>query len=252
MEIPMYAGNGRMWAVILCVSFALPRLFLGQQEPTIPRKDSTPEQEAYRQCEAKYRGLHAQAKQVFDTEMAREKAGDCPDAKTDYDFNVCYGKQLLITDQNLKSYEGFIRELAVPPPQMPGQPAVERSLLPAHGIAEPVLSSPEFGREFERIEQSWGQYRERASAAALHQFEGGHGWTKLPNGVRAEAGARPHARTKDDLWRGTASVRAERRPPRWRLNVPLPVSFVGHGRATGLGCAEMRIRTLPTMALPTN
>jgi hypothetical protein len=48
----------------------------------------------------------SQAKQVFDTEMSRENAGDCPDAKTDYDFNVCYGKQLTITDQNLKSYEG--------------------------------------------------------------------------------------------------------------------------------------------------
>src|SRR5208282_1183415 len=170
----MHAGNGRAWAVTLCASFVLPPLFLGQQGPAIPKKDPTPEQEAYRQYEANHRGLQAQAKQVFDTEMAREKAGDCPDAKTDYDFNVCFGKQLTITDQNLKTYEGFIRELMAPPPRAPGQPAVETNP-PASGIAGPVLSPAEFEREFERVEQSWWQYRENACAAAFHQFEGGTG-----------------------------------------------------------------------------
>jgi uncharacterized protein YecT (DUF1311 family) len=170
----MHAGNGRMWAVILCASFVLPPLLLGQQGPAIAKKDSTPEQETQRQYEAKHHALQAQAKQVFDTEMAREKAVDCPDAKSDYDFNACFGKQLTITDQNLKSYEGFIRELMAPPPQMPGQPAVETNP-PANGIAGPVLSPADFAHEFESVEQSWGQYREVACAAAFHQFEGGTG-----------------------------------------------------------------------------
>ena len=170
----MHAGNGRMWAVTLCASFVLAPFFLGQPGPSTAKQGPTPEQEAYRQFEAKHRGLQAQAKQVFDTEMAREKTGDCPDAKTDYDFNVCFGRQLDVTDQNLKSYEDFIRDLMAPPPQMAGQPAVDTSPQ-ANGIAGPVLSSSEFEHEFERVEQSWGQYREAACAAAFHQFDGGTG-----------------------------------------------------------------------------
>ncbi len=170
----MHAGNGRRWAATLCAGFALPLLILGQEDPAIPKKGPTPEQEVYRQYLVQHRGLQTQAKQVFDTEMAREKAGDCPDAQSDYDFNLCYGKQLTITDQNLKSYEGFIRGLIAAPPQVSGQPAVETNL-PANGIAGPVLSSPEFEREFERVEQSWEQYREVACSAAFHQFGGGTG-----------------------------------------------------------------------------
>jgi hypothetical protein len=170
----MHAGNGRVWAATLCASFALPLLFLGQEGPAIPKKGPTPEQEAYRQYLAEHHGLQTQAKQVFDTEMAREKARDCPDAQSDYDFNLCYGKQLTITNQNLKRYEGFIRGLIAAPPQVSGQPAVETNLS-ANGIVGPVLSSPEFEREFERVEQSWEQYSEVACSAAFHQFGGGTG-----------------------------------------------------------------------------
>jgi uncharacterized protein YecT (DUF1311 family) len=170
----MHAGNGRMWTFTLCAGSVLPLLILGQQGSIIPNKGPISEQEVYRQSVAQHRGLQAQAKQVFEMEMAREKMGDCPAAKSDYEFNVCYGKQLAITDQNLNSYEGFIRKLLAPPPQVSGQPAVEGNL-PANGIAGPVLSSPEFEREFERVEQSWAQYREVACSAAFHQFEGGTG-----------------------------------------------------------------------------
>jgi len=169
----MYGGNGRMLIVILCAGFVLPSLLLGQQELADP-KGVTPEQEAYRQYRAKYRSLQAQAKQVFDAEIAREKAGECLAVKTDYDFNVCYGKELTITNQNLKSYESFILELMAPPPQMPGQPEVQTSP-PANGIAGPAFTSREFEQEFERVEQSWTHYREVACTAAFHQLEGGTG-----------------------------------------------------------------------------
>ena len=117
-----------MWTLTLCAGSVLPLLILGQQGSTIPNKGPISEREVYRQSVAQHRGLQAQAKQVFETEMAREKMGDCPNAKSDYEFNVCYGKQLAITDQNLNSYEGFIRELVAPPPQVSGQPAVEGNL----------------------------------------------------------------------------------------------------------------------------
>jgi uncharacterized protein YecT (DUF1311 family) len=145
-----------------------------QQTPARPKKILTPEQKVYQQQRKEYmakrQSLQAQAKEVFDAETAREKAGDCPDAKTTYDFNICYGKQTATTDQNLKSYEGIIRELLAPGPRMPDQ---ADSNMP--GIAGPVLTPQQFLEEFDRVEQSWRQYRETACKAAFHQFDGGTG-----------------------------------------------------------------------------
>jgi uncharacterized protein YecT (DUF1311 family) len=118
--------------------------------------------------------LQDQGKQVFAAEMAREKAGDCPNAQSDSDFNVCFGKQLTITGENLTIYEKIIRELMAPPPQAPGQPAAGTDL-PVHGIAGPSLSSARLSAEFERVEQAWRQYSKVACAAAFHQFDGGTG-----------------------------------------------------------------------------
>jgi hypothetical protein len=77
---------------------------------------------------------------------------------------------LAITDENLKSYEGFIHDLQTPPPPIPGVPALN-----SPGPAGPSLSSQELAAEFDRVEQSWRQYRETACTAAFHQFEGGTG-----------------------------------------------------------------------------
>jgi hypothetical protein len=87
-----------------------------------------------------------------------------------------------------------------PRPQMPGQPTVETNL-PANGIAGPVLSSPEFEREFESVAQSWGQYREVACAAALHQFEGGTGGPSFQLQCELKR-AREHMRELRMIYRG--------------------------------------------------
>jgi hypothetical protein len=143
MEILMNMGHKRLLAMTLCGGFVLLPLLFGQQgsdqqTPAKPKKVLTPEQKVYRQqwkeYMAKRQGLQAQAKAVFDAEMAREKAGDCPEAKTTYDFNICYGEQTAITEENLKSYEGIIRELMAPQPRMPGESATEM-----HGPAGAAL-----------------------------------------------------------------------------------------------------------------
>lgn len=165
----MYGENGLLRAVILCIGLVPPFSF-GQQGPAYPKKVLAPQQETYQQWETKYRSLQAQGKQVFDAEMAREKAGDCPDAQTTSDFNTCFGRQLTITGQNLKSYEGIIRELMVPSPQ----PSVEKSGS-VNGLAGPSLTPARQAAEFGRVEQSWRQYSKAACAAAYHQFDGGSG-----------------------------------------------------------------------------
>jgi uncharacterized protein YecT (DUF1311 family) len=167
------------WAITLCgmtimIAILLSQQCSGQQDTTKPKKVLTPEQVAYQRewkvFMAKRQSLQAQAKQVFDTEMAREKAGDCPDADTTYASNVCFGKEGTITEQNLKSYEGIIQGLLAPPPQMPGQATTDMP-----GPAGPALTPTQLSEEFERVEKSWREYRKTACTTAFHQFSGGTG-----------------------------------------------------------------------------
>lgn len=146
----------------------------GQQSSATTKKAPTPDQLAFQRQTSAFRAkrlsLQGLAKQIFDAEMSREKAGDCPNADTTYDVNVCLGKQLTITDQALESYEGVIEGLLAPWPQMPGQANTN-----APGPAGPSFTPKQHSEEFERVEKAWREYREAACTAAFHQFEGGTG-----------------------------------------------------------------------------
>jgi uncharacterized protein YecT (DUF1311 family) len=112
--------------------------------------------------------LEAQAKQILDTEMAREKADACPNASSTYEIKVCYGKQIDVTEENLKSFEATIRDLLAPGPQLPGEPVV-----PPPGPEGPSLTAAREQAELDKVEQVWRQYREAACGAAFHQYAGG-------------------------------------------------------------------------------
>jgi uncharacterized protein YecT (DUF1311 family) len=142
---------GFMLTMALCVSVFVQPLIFGQQ---LPNRQS----------------LQAQAKQVFDAEMAREKAGDCPDAQNTADFDNCFADRLTLADQSLKRYEDIIRELTDPSPQENNHP---QEATP--GIAGPTLTPQQHLAEFDRIEESWHHYTTVACKAAFHQFEGGTG-----------------------------------------------------------------------------
>ena len=53
--------------------------------------------------------LRAVAKQAFDAEMAREKGGDCPGSRSNYDWKLCLGHERDITDRNYEAFAGVIR-----------------------------------------------------------------------------------------------------------------------------------------------
>lgn len=139
------------------------------QQPVPPRKTLTPEQQEYqrklREYMTKRIDLQAQAKQIFDAEMAREKARDCPNATAAYDANLCIGKVVGVTDQNLKQFEAIIREIIASAPEQPGGPR--------GGPAGPALTSAESATEFDNVEQPWHQYRNVACTAARNQMGGG-------------------------------------------------------------------------------
>jgi uncharacterized protein YecT (DUF1311 family) len=163
-----------VFGILILLPLSFGQQTLAQSEPPKPTKVLTPEQKAYqqewREYMAKRHGLQAQAKQVFESEMSREKARDCPEAQTTYDSNICYGNQVKITDQNLKSYGDIIQDLMAPMPQVPGKSADNMP-----GPAGPSLTPEQILEEFDHVEEVWRQYRETACTAAYHQFDGGTG-----------------------------------------------------------------------------
>lgn len=140
-----------------------------ERQAASPRKTLSNEQQEYqRQWRAymvKRPDLQAHAKKVFDAEMAREKAGDCPNAVATYDINACFGEDVSITDQNLKQYEAIVRELIASAPEDPGGPA--------EGPSGPALTSAQSVAEFDDVEQAWYRYRTLACKAARDQMGGG-------------------------------------------------------------------------------
>src|SRR5947209_9253324 len=95
-EVFIIMWNRRLPMASLCGSLLFLPLLLNQQASDQqasrrPKKVLTPEQQVYQQQRKEYMAkrqtLQAQAKQVFDAEMAREKVTDCPNADSTYDFN---------------------------------------------------------------------------------------------------------------------------------------------------------------------
>lgn len=179
----MRGGNSHNLAILLFgILLLLPCSFSQQSQsqsaPARPKKVLTPGQITlqHRATEtmARRQSLQAQAKQIFDAEMSREKAGDCPDAQTTAAVNNCFSEEGNTTQQNLTAFEGIIRELILPDPQLPPQPDTEPGQ-PVMGIGGPVLTPQQHAGKFDQVEQRWRQYRDTACTAAFHQFDGGTG-----------------------------------------------------------------------------
>jgi uncharacterized protein YecT (DUF1311 family) len=205
IEVDMNTKHNGSWAVARCVTMIVMGVFLngqsfGQQSPEKPKKVLTPEQMAYRRqshaYQAKRLSLQAEAKQVFEAETAREKAGDCREANSIYEFNICYGKELAITEQNLKSYEGIIHGLMTPGPQMPGLASTNQP-----GVAGPTLTPEQLSEEFDSVEKSWRAYREAACTAGFHQFDGGTGGPSFEEECELKL-TRDHMRELDMIYGG--------------------------------------------------
>ena len=146
-----------------------------QQTDARPKKILTPEQLEFqqhvKQYEATREDLQAQANRAFDSEIAREKAGDCPSAKSTYEFNVCYGKETGTSNQNLTDFEEGIRNLLAL--EYPDFPAKSATRMP--GSTSPQTASDQEPAEFDHHEQAWHSYLDAACTAAHHQFGGGTG-----------------------------------------------------------------------------
>jgi uncharacterized protein YecT (DUF1311 family) len=117
---------------------------------------------------AKRLELQEESKELLASEQKREDAGDRNDANTTYAMNICFSKELGITQNHLGRVEEIIRTL-----QLGSQAEDDDSSPGKTDPAGPVLSPKRMDAEFEQVEQQWQQYRETACKAAFHQFQGG-------------------------------------------------------------------------------
>lgn len=112
--------------------------------------------------------LQQQAKAAFDREMARQKAGDCPHARSTYDENLCLGKAIHTTLANYQSFSGALRSLL-------GQknPMMGASLGDMIGPTGKPLTAEQMTKEFDQVEAGWETYRKAQCSAAYDFFKGG-------------------------------------------------------------------------------
>jgi len=187
---------------ICCCLLISVQLLPAPQNPGRPKKILTPEQQAYqrelKQLWAERQRLRAQAKQAFDAEMGREKAGDCPSARTNYDWNMCLSREAGVTDGNYKTFAEAIRsDLGLKEPLAPGEKA---GPLPP-GPAGPQLTPEENLAEFDRLEAAWKPYLDAACTATFHQFGGGTGGPPAAGECRQRM-VREHMRELDQIYYG--------------------------------------------------
>lgn len=126
----------------------------------------------YRQAVAKFfqqrSQLQQQAKAAFNHEMARKKAGDCPDARTTYDEVMCLSKSIQTAEANFKAFSGAIRALLGQKYPMMGASA--RDMI---GPTGKPLTAEQMTKEFDQAEANWEAYRKTQCGAAYDLFKGG-------------------------------------------------------------------------------
>jgi len=181
--------------ILGCVLSVLTAGF-GQQAPSGPKTVLTPEQQSLPQ-QAKLAGadrgnLRNEGQEAFDAEMAREKAGDCPGAHSNYEFMMCSQKALAVAEQHLKTYQEMIRDLlSRRGADLAGQPAPP-------GPSGPLTSGQPMA-EFDHLEQVWRPYLDAACTAAFNQFRGGTGGASSANACSLRF-LRSHMRDLDGIY----------------------------------------------------
>ena len=135
------------------------------------QKVLTPEQKEYQaefaQWQAQRKELNIKAKSVLGDEMAREKAGDCPNASSTREELECLSTEMAKTQSNYETFAGAIRGmLAMSVPMMPGQK-------PASGPTGMERTATELVEEFDQLEAEAKKYRTEAGTVAFNQYKGG-------------------------------------------------------------------------------
>jgi uncharacterized protein YecT (DUF1311 family) len=138
-----------LWRPLIAVLIASQPALAAQQSQR-PKKVLTPEQAAYQQkmktYDAEFFRLRGVANSAFAAEAAREKAEECPNAKTTIAIDQCVANEHGLTEANSNTFIASLRAmLALPMPNMstdgnsasqPGDSAMPKSPTAAFDAAD--------------------------------------------------------------------------------------------------------------------
>jgi len=109
--------------------------------------------------------LQKVAKTALEGEMAREKAGDCPNANNTREMNECYGTELGTSMANYKAYVGALRAMLAQSSPW-GEPTES-------GPTGKPLSEAERLAKFDQMERAWSEYEAAMTNGAFGLYKGG-------------------------------------------------------------------------------
>jgi hypothetical protein len=111
--------------------------------------------------------LQKEAGTLFEREMAREKAGDCPNALVTREINDCVGKEVETSTANYQVYAASLRAMLVQK-----NPWGENENAAAGPTGKP-LTRQEMVKDFDQMEAAWGKYRESMCTWAFGLYKSG-------------------------------------------------------------------------------
>jgi uncharacterized protein YecT (DUF1311 family) len=114
--------------------------------------------------------LQAQAKAAYESEMAREKAGDCPNADNTRAIVGCLADEIATTTANFKAFTGAIRSVL----SLEGADAKDTIL----GPTGQTPSREEVLRAFDDAASAWDKYS-KAQCDAIYGLYRGGTYTKV-------------------------------------------------------------------------
>ena len=112
--------------------------------------------------------LQERAKAAFDREMAREKAGDCRDAKYTRELNQCFGGEVETSTANYQAYSGALRAML-----QQKNPFDSGSTGEFRGPTGRVHTQQEIINEFDQAQLTWEKYRDAFCSGADGLYRGG-------------------------------------------------------------------------------
>jgi uncharacterized protein YecT (DUF1311 family) len=135
-------------------------LLLGGSTCVIAQNERTEQRPEWKAFYTKQNTFRTRGTVALTAEYAREKTGDCNDAKSTVDINECLSREIGKTQKN---YEAYVRAIG-------GLLRLSEPGEPTNGAAD---QAPDMGKEFDQAELAWSSYRETQCRTASDQYFGG-------------------------------------------------------------------------------
>jgi uncharacterized protein YecT (DUF1311 family) len=158
--------NRRQLTLWVIVVLACAPLLAAQANSTTPDQNSSKAAHVkdWREFSTQVQEFKKLGRAAYLEEEAREKKGDCPEARSTYEINICLGKEAGKTAANYKTYTDALR--SVEGLASPGESDVA-------GPTGKPLAPEQRLKEFDTVESTWHAYYVAQCSAAYDAYQGG-------------------------------------------------------------------------------